>query len=211
MLKFGALHCLPLIVLGRLDEARPVFEASAKQHFADLLGVENAYACTSGTAAIHTAIAAINPEPGDEIITTPITDMGALTPIIYQGAVPVFSDVDPVTLNVTPETIEARISNRTKAIIVTHLFGSPCDMTGIMQIADAKGIAVIEDCAQSPGALYRNRLVGTIGDVGVFSFTENKNISSTFFCCDQCFYSILRICLIAIKEVLGIIDHFLSL
>ena len=98
---------------------------------------------------MHCAIAAIDPEPGDEIITTSITDMGALTPILYQGAIPVFADVDPVTLNVTAETIERAFSPRTQAIIVTHLFGNPAELGKIMALADARGIPVIEDCAQA--------------------------------------------------------------
>ena len=89
-------------------------------------------------AAIHCAVAAIDPEPGDEIVTTSITDMGALTPILYQGAIPVFADVDPATCNVTAETIE-RAPQRAHArpIIVTHLFGNPCDMTEIMELCRA--------------------------------------------------------------------------
>ena len=88
----------------------------------------DAVACSSGTAAIHAAIAAIDPEPGDEIVTTPITDMGALAPILYQGAIPVFADVDPRTGNVTADADRRpRSSDRTRAIVVTHLFGNPCD------------------------------------------------------------------------------------
>jgi dTDP-4-amino-4,6-dideoxygalactose transaminase len=154
------------------------FVKKLEAEFADVIGVAHAFACTSGSAAIHAAIAAIDPEPGDEIITTPITDMGALTPILYQGAIPVFADVDPVTCNVTPETIEARLSDRTKAIIVTHLFGSPCDMTGIMELADARSIPVIEDCAQAYLAEHRGRKVGTIGAIGCFSLQQGKHITT---------------------------------
>ena len=100
----------------------------------------------AGSAAIHTAVAAVDPEPGDEIITTPITDMGALTAIIYQGAIPVFADVDERTYNVTAETIAARISDRTKAIVVTHLFGNPCDMEDICTLASKHRLPIIEDC-----------------------------------------------------------------
>ena len=128
-----------VIGAGKLFAPKGKFVKELETRFAGLLGVDHAYACTSGTAAIHAAIAAIDPAPGDEIITTPITDMGALTPILYQTAIPVFADVDPVTLNVTAETIGARISDRTKAIIVTHLFGSPCDMTGIMRARRLEG------------------------------------------------------------------------
>src|SRR4029077_6747113 len=110
------------------------FEAA----FAARYRVPHARAVTSGTAAIHAAIAAIDPEPGDEIITTPITDMGAIAPILYQQTIPIFADVDPVSLNVTPESVAARITPRTRAIIATHLFGNPCDVTGIQRIAAAR-------------------------------------------------------------------------
>jgi dTDP-4-amino-4,6-dideoxygalactose transaminase len=146
--------------------------------FANLLGVDHAYACTSGTAAIHIAVAAINPEPGEEIITTSITDMGALTPILYQGAIPVFADVDPSTCNVTATTIEPRISDKTRAIIVTHLFGNPCEMDEIMELADSRGIPVIEDAAQAFGAEYRGRKIGTIGALGCFSLQQGKHITT---------------------------------
>src|SRR5436309_1646236 len=131
--------------------------------FAALHHVREARAVTSGTAAIHTAIAAIDPEPGDEIITTPITDMGAIAPILYQQAIPIFADVDPETLNVTPDTVAARITPRTRAIIATHLFGNPCDVVGIQRVAEAHGIPVIEDCAQAYLATQHERFVGTIG------------------------------------------------
>jgi perosamine synthetase len=146
--------------------------------FADLMGVPHASACASGTAAVHVAVAAIDPAPGDEIITTSITDMGGLTPIIYQGAIPVFADVDPHTCNVTAETIGAVISDRTKAIIVTHLFGNPCVMGPIMELANARGIPVIEDCAQSFLARVDGQLVGTFGAVGCFSLQQGKHITT---------------------------------
>ena len=104
------------------------------EEFARILGARHATACSSGTAAIHAAVAALDPEPGDEIVTTAITDMGALTPIVYQGAIPVFADVDPRTWNVTAQTIERCLSPKTKAIIVSHLFGNPCDMKRILAL-----------------------------------------------------------------------------
>ncbi|HQU81665.1 MAG TPA: DegT/DnrJ/EryC1/StrS family aminotransferase [Pyrinomonadaceae bacterium] len=148
-----------------------------EKEFAEKLGVKYAYACNSGSAAVHTAIAAINPNPGDEIITTSITDMGALTPIMFQGAIPVFADVDPQTLNVTAETIEKVLSDKTKAIIVTHLFGNPCEMGAIMNLADERGIPVIEDTAQSFLAMCDGKYVGTIGKVGAFSFQQGKQMT----------------------------------
>jgi dTDP-4-amino-4,6-dideoxygalactose transaminase len=146
--------------------------------FAARYGVPHARAVTSGTAAVHTAIAAIDPEPGDEIITTPVTDMGAITPILYQQAIPIFADVDPVTLNVTPQTVAARITPRTRAIIATHLFGNPCDVIGIRRLADARGIPVIEDCAQAYLATQNERLVGTIGAIGAFSLQQGKHMTT---------------------------------
>ena len=152
----------------------PAFEAEA----ADLLGVTHAVACSSGTAAVHVAVAGIDPEPGDEIVTTPITDMGAITPILYQGAIPVFADVDPATGNVTAETIEARLSERTRAIIVTHLFGNPCEMGPITALAEEHGIPVIEDGAQAWLAETEGRRVGTIGAIGCFSLQQGKHLTT---------------------------------
>ena len=128
-----------------------------EKQFAAKLGVDFCRTTTSGTASIHTAIAAIDPEPGDEIITTPITDMGALTPIIYQTAIPIFADVDPLTYNVTAETIAPKITRRTKAIMVTHLFGNPCDMDPIMDLAKQHNLPVIEDACQA----YRRNIRGS--------------------------------------------------
>jgi Predicted pyridoxal phosphate-dependent enzyme apparently involved in regulation of cell wall biogenesis len=145
--------------------------------FAEKLGVKYAYACNSGSAAVHTAIAAVNPNPGDEIVTTSITDMGALTPILFQGAIPVFADVDPKTLNVTAETIEKVLSDKTKAIIVTHLFGNPCEMRGIMELANSRNIPVIEDAAQAFLAECDGKYVGTIGKIGAFSFQQGKQMT----------------------------------
>ena len=150
------------------------FEAA----FAARYGVPYCRAMTSGTAAIHTAIAALDPEPGEEIITTPITDMGAITPIIYQSAIPVFADVDPHTYNVTAETIAPMITPRTRAIIVTHLFGNPCDMDPIMVLAKSKGIPVIEDTAQAYLCEYKGRLAGAIGEIGCFSLQQGKHMTT---------------------------------
>ncbi len=149
-----------------------------EKEFAEKLGVKYAYACNSGSAAVHVAIAAINPNPGDEIITTSVTDMGALTPIIFQGAIPVFADVCPKTLNVTAETIEKVLSDKTKAIIVTHLFGNPCEMKAIMELADSRNIPVIEDTAQSFMAKCAGKYAGTIGAIGAFSFQQGKQMTT---------------------------------
>jgi dTDP-4-amino-4,6-dideoxygalactose transaminase len=152
----------------------PRFEAAVRE----LLGVEHVIACASGTAAIHVALAGLDLEPGDEVVTTSITDMGALSPILYQGAIPVFADVDPDTMNVTAATIEPCLSPRTRAIIATHLFGNPCQMDEILALASTYGVPVIEDSAQAYLALSRGRPVGTLGAIGCFSTQQGKHITS---------------------------------
>lgn len=163
---------------GTLSTTKGKFGKLLEQRFAEALGAKYAYACTSGSAAIHIAVAAVNPNPGDEIITTSITDMGALTPLMYRGAIPVFAEVDTKTLNVTAKTIEKAISPRTKAIIVTHLFGNPCEMDDIMALARSRGIPVIEDSAQTFLADYGDKMAGTIGDVGCFSLQQGKHMTT---------------------------------
>ncbi len=163
---------------GTLTSTKGTFVKALEKQFAELLGVKYAYACSSGSAAVHTAIAAIDPEPGDEIITTSITDMGALTPILYQGAIPRFVDVDPVTLNVTAETIEKGLTDRTKAIIVTHLFGNPSNMTEILELANSRGIPVIEDTAQAFLAQHNGQYAGAMGAIGCFSLQQGKHITT---------------------------------
>ena len=163
---------------GTLTSTKGTFVAALETRFASMMGMKYAYACSSGTAAIHCAIAALDPEPGDEIVTTPITDMGALTPILYQGAIPVFADVDPLTCNVTAATVEACISERTKAIVVTHLFGNPCDIDEIVALGQRRGIPVIEDCAQAFLAAYKGNFVGTVGKIGCYSLQQGKHITT---------------------------------
>src|SRR4029453_10281271 len=163
---------------GTLFSVNGTFVKNLEKHFAEALGVKHAYACASGTAAVHSAIAAINPEPGDEIVTSPITDMGAIAPILYQGAIPVFADVEPRTCNISAKTIEPCLSERTRAIIATHLFGNPCAMGEIMDLAERNAIPVIEDCAQSFLARYDGQSVGTFGKLACFSLQQGKHITS---------------------------------
>jgi perosamine synthetase len=163
---------------GTLTSTKGSFTKTLEERFAKTLGVKKAHACASGTAAVHIALAALDPNPGDEVITTSITDMGALTPILYQGAIPVFAEVDPLTLNVTAKTIEACLSDRTKAIIVTHLFGNPCEMQEIMELAKSRNIPVIEDCAQSFLASDNGQYVGTFGAIGCFSMQQGKHMTT---------------------------------
>lgn len=166
------------IETGTLTSTKGSFVKTLEERFSSRIGVKKAYACASGSAAVHCAVAAIDPEPGDEIITTSITDMGALAPILYQGAIPVFADVDAATLNVTADTIAPCISDRTRAIIVTHLFGNPCEMEPIMKLAQSKGIPVIEDAAQSFLAKDAGAYVGAIGTIGCFSLQQGKHMTT---------------------------------
>ena len=148
-----------------------------EKEFAELYGVKHAVASTSGTAAIHVAVGTINPEPGDEIITGPITDGGTIVPILYQNAIPVFADVDD-TFNMDPADVERKITDRTKAILVVHLFGNACDMDAMVDIAKRHNVALIEDCSQAHVTKYKGRYLGTFGDLGCFSLQQSKHMTT---------------------------------
>lgn len=133
-------------------------------------------ACSSGSAAIHAAVKACGVGPGDEVITSPITDAGTVLGIVYEGAIPVFADVDARSWNITAETIAARVTRRTKAVILVHLQGNPADIVAIARLCRSKRIPLIEDCAQAWGARVNGRWVGTFGDIGCFSLNDFKHI-----------------------------------
>ena len=148
------------------------FEKSWAQSFS----TKYAISVNSNTSGLFTAIGACGIKPGDEVIVSPYTmSASALAPIIY-GAVPVFADVDYDNFGLSPESIEKCITPRTKAILVVHIFGNPAKMDEIMAIAKKYNLFVIEDCAQAPMAKYKNKYVGTIGDIGVFSLNYHKHI-----------------------------------
>ena len=155
-------------------ELTPLFES----RFAEAYGSKHAIGSTSGTAALHVALGAVNPEPGDEIITSAITDLGTIIPILYQNAVPVFADTDPATLTVDPDDVERLITPRTRAIIAIHLFGNACRMEALTEISRRRGIPLIEDCCQAHLTRYRGRLLGTFGDIGCFSFQQSKHMTT---------------------------------
>jgi perosamine synthetase len=167
-----------VIASGVLNSTKGTKVERFEKDFAAYYGVPFCSALASGTAAIHAALIALDLNPMDEVITTPITDMGAITPIIYQGCVPVFADVDPFSYNLTAETMKRHITPKTKAIVVTHLFGNPCEMDAIMALAKQHKIAVIEDCAQAFLAEYHGKKVGTIGDIGAFSMQQGKHMTT---------------------------------
>ena len=151
-----------------------------RQFCADLAakyGRKYAVACSSGTASLHIALGAVGVAPGDEVVTSVLTDAGTFIGILYQAAVPIFADIDPRTYNVTAETIAARLSPRTRAVIVVHLAGNPADMDPILKLCRKRKIAVIEDCAQTWNGFYKGRLAGTLGDLGCFSLNDYKHLS----------------------------------
>ncbi|MEM1522712.1 MAG: DegT/DnrJ/EryC1/StrS family aminotransferase [Thermofilaceae archaeon] len=152
--------------------------AELEREFAKQMGVKYAVACSSGTAAVHAALAAVGVSPGDDVVTTPVTDMGTVAPVLFQGAVPVFADIDEDTITIDPRSIEHYVTERTAAVVPVHLFGFPTDMDPIMEVAEAKGIWVIEDCAQAYLAEYKGRLVGTIGHIAAFSLQQSKHITA---------------------------------
>lgn len=133
--------------------------------------------CSSGSAALHIAVAAAGIAPGDEVITSAITDIGTVIGVLFQQAVPVFADLEPHTANLDPADVERKITSRTRAIIAVHLMGNPCRMTGLKAIADKHKLVLIEDCAQAWGARYRGKPVSTIGDIGCFSLQDSKHVA----------------------------------
>ena len=147
------------------------------ERFAAMHGMKHCIPASSCTAAIHLAVASLNLEPGDEVITAPVTDMGTILGILWCQLIPVFADLDADTHLLDPASVEAHITPRTRAIIPVHLAGAPCDMDAMRAIADKHGLTIIEDCAQSYLAEYDGRYVGTFGELSCFSINEYKHIS----------------------------------
>jgi dTDP-4-amino-4,6-dideoxygalactose transaminase len=133
--------------------------------------------CSSGTAALHIAAAAAGIGPGDEVITSPVTDIGTVIGVLYQQAVPVFADLVRDTYNLDPDDVARRVTPRTRAIIAVHLAGNPCDMDALKSVADKHGLVLIEDCAQAWGARYRGRPVGTAGHIACCSLQNAKHVT----------------------------------
>ena len=149
-----------------------------EEETARFLGVRHTVACNSGTDALFIALRTLGLGPGDEVITTPFTFFATAEAISHVGATPVFVDVDPVTMNLDPGLIERAITHRTRAILPVHLFGRPCDLDPILEVACRHGLKVVEDCAQSFGARHRGRSTGTLGHLGAFSFFPSKNLGA---------------------------------
>ncbi|MEB3214921.1 MAG: DegT/DnrJ/EryC1/StrS family aminotransferase [Nostocales cyanobacterium 94392] len=147
-----------------------------EQQLAVYTNVSNCVACNSGTDALYLALRAYNIGVGDEVITTPFTFVATCEVISAVGAKPIFVDIDPATYNLDLQQVACSVTSNTKAIIPVHLFGQPVNMTELMELASAKNLLVIEDCAQSTGAMWNHQKVGSIGHVGCFSFYPTKNL-----------------------------------
>jgi len=166
-------------VLGVMKSSHFILGPQGKaleEEIAHYLGVKHAVAVASGTDALHLALLAAGIKRGDEVITTPFTFIATAEAISYVGAVPVFVDIHPDSLNIDIAKIAPAITRKTKAIIPVHLYGQPAGMDGLMELAKKHGLRVIEDCAQSFGAEYHGKKTGAIGDLGCFSFFPSKNL-----------------------------------
>jgi dTDP-4-amino-4,6-dideoxygalactose transaminase len=149
-----------------------------EEEFACFTGCRFGIGVNSGTSALHLALLALGIGPGDEVITVPFTFVATVAAICYTGATPVFVDIDPRSYTMDVDRIERAITKRTKAIVPVHLYGQPADMDAILEIAQRRGIRVVEDAAQAHGAAYKHRPVGSMGDVGCFSFYPGKNLGA---------------------------------
>jgi len=152
--------------------------AKFEEEFARYSDSEFGVSTSSGTTALHLALAALGIRQGDEVLVSTLTNMATIFAILYVGAIPVPIDIEPDTLNVDPGLLERRFTPRTKAIMVVHLFGHPVDMDPVVDVARRHGVFLIEDCAEAHGATYKGRKVGSLGDAGCFSFYANKIITT---------------------------------
>ena len=150
------------------------FEAEVSRAF----GVEHVLMVTSGTAALHTALAALGVSEGDEVITTPMTDIGTTAAILALHAIPIFADIDLETRLISPQAVSQKITDRTRAVITVHMAGMPCDMDAFATLGRETGVKILEDCAQSHGGTYRGHPLGSIGDAAGFSMNESKQMST---------------------------------
>jgi perosamine synthetase len=177
-------------VLGReeVEAVRKVFESGIlvrgertrlfEEEFAEYIGVEYAVAVANGTVALDTALKALRLGPGDEVVTSAFSFIASSNCVLYQGAKPVFVDIDPRTFNIDPLDVAEKITAKTKAIIAVHLFGQPAEMDALKEIAEDHEIALVEDAAQAHGAEYKGQKVGGLGDIGCFSFYATKNMTT---------------------------------
>lgn len=154
------------------------FVGEFEQRFAGAMGCRHGVACANGTTALHLALAALGLGRGDEVVLPAFTMIATVNAVTYTGASPVLVDADPATCNMDAAAIGARLTPRTRAIVVVHTYGHPADMDPIMELARRRGLWVVEDAAEAHGATYRGKPVGSLGDVAVFSFYGNKIVTT---------------------------------
>ena len=190
-MKDGLKRTIPIAkpVLGKeeLEAVKEVFESGMlvqgkkvkqfEEKFAEYTGMEHAIAVTNGTVALDVALKALNLGPGDEVITPAFSFIASSNCILFQNAKPVFADIDPKTFNIDPADAAEKITAKTKAIIPVHMFGQPAKMDALKEIAEDKGIALVEDAAQAHGAEYKGQKAGSMGAMGCFSFYATKNMT----------------------------------
>jgi len=178
----------PLLGREELEAIREVIESGVlvqgekirlfEKEFANYIGVKHAVALSNGTAALDTALKVLKVGPGDEVVTPAFSFVASSNCILYQGAKPVFADINPQTFNIDPSDVAEKITTKTKAIICAHLFGQPAEMTELEEIVEDRNIFLVEDAAQSHGAELRKQKVGGIGTIGCFSFYATKNMTT---------------------------------
>ena len=161
---------------GRLSWINTDAVPELEQRWADYVGVDHCIAVNSGTAALHAAVAAAGIRPGDEVLVPALSFLASASAVLHHQGIPVFVDIDARSFNIDPQRIAERVTERTKAIVAVHLHGLPADMELILAVAGQHGLKVIEDAAQAPGARYRGRMAGSIGDMGAFSIMAGKNL-----------------------------------
>ncbi|MQG18704.1 MAG: hypothetical protein FI687_02880 [SAR202 cluster bacterium] len=166
----------PIEILQRGTE-RHKFE----RNFSNLHDSKYGILVNSGTSAINSIYGAINPDPGTEVICTPWTSIGSVSGAIFHGMVPVFADIDE-TLCIDPIDVESKITNKTRAIVAVHMFGNPCDMNKLIQIAEKYNLFLIEDCTQAHFSKYQNKLVGSIGDIAAWGLSEHQHFTGAGNC-----------------------------
>ena len=158
--------------------SRGRFVQEFERRFSERIKVAHATAVSNGTVALHLALEALGIQDGDEVIVPTLTYIASVNAISYTGATPVFCDSDALSWQMDPEDIRRRITPKTRAIMVVHLYGQACDMDAIMRIAKEHNLFVIEDCAEAFGTLYKGQHVGAFGDIATFSFFGNKTITT---------------------------------
>ncbi len=149
-----------------------------EEKFRKFRNVDYAVAVNSGTAALHISTSSIDINPGDEVITTPLSFVASANCVIYRGGTPIFADIKKDTYNIDPNEIKKKITKKTKAIIPVHFTGQPCDMDEIIEIAEDHNLKIIEDAAHAVDSKYKNRKIGSLGDLTAFSFHPVKNITT---------------------------------